>query len=247
LDIGFKADWPHYFSRIIDMTGQLAPSRNPTNNSSLAGVFDVVMQKFLQDLNDMLPAQIIAYDRASNLAQVQPLIDNVLTDGTIQSQSPVMSIPVVQIGGGGFMLNFPIKAGDLGWIKANDRDISLFKQSWGKTIPNTGLKHDFSSAIFIPSILTGFIIAASDSENVTLQNLAGTLRFSMGLGAAITNQIGYSQSPNAILDLQSTNKAFKFPAMTTSQKNAIPSPQAGFAVFDTNLGGVSVFNGSVWS
>ena len=69
----------------------------------------------------------------------------------------------------------------------------------------------------------------------------------MGTGTCITDETGYSQSASAILDLQSTTKAFKFPSMSTTQKNAISSPQAGFAVYDTTEGGISTYNGTSWS
>jgi len=229
------------------MTNPLAPSRNPTNNDSMVGMFHVVLEKFLQSIDDMLPAQIVAFDRATGMAQVQPLISIITTDNTILQRAPVMSVPVMQIGGGGFMLNFPIAPGDLGWLKSNDRDISLFKQFWAQSPPNTSRKHDFGDAIFIPSILTGFAIAGADASNVTLQSLNGSVRLSMGAGVAISDETGYSQSASAILDCQSTTKAFKLPAMTTSQKAAIPSPKAGFMVWDTTEGGVSTYNGSVWS
>ena len=230
------------------MSNPIAPfSRNPTNDDSLVGTFKVVLEKFLQDVDDMLPAQIIAYNRTTNMAQIQPLISMVTTDQTIIQRAQIMSCPVFQIGGGGFMLNFPIKTGDMGWMKANDRDISLFKQSWQSTIPNTSRKHSFADAIFIPSILTGFVLAGGDSTNLTLQSLNGSIRLSMGAGVCISDETGYTQSNNAILDLQSTTKAFKLPVMTTAQKNAIPSPQTGMMVWDSTENGVSTYNGGSWS
>ena len=130
------------------MTNVVAPpSHNPTDEDSLYGVLKIFTEKFLQNnINDMLPAQVIAYDRGSNLAQIQPLINMVDTLNSQIVRGQIMSVPVLQLGGGGFMLNFPIKTGDLGFMKANDRDISLFKQSWGQSIPNTARMHDFSEA-----------------------------------------------------------------------------------------------------
>ena len=230
------------------MNNPLAPSRNPTNNDSMVGMFNVVMEKFLQSIDDMLPAQIVAFDRATGMAQVQPLISIITTDNTILQRAPVMSVPVLQIGGGGFMLNFPISSGDMGWLKANDRDISLFKQSWSQSPPNTSRKHDFGDAIFIPSILTGFAIAGADTANVTLQSLNGSVRLSMGAGVAISDQTGYSQSSSAILDCQSTTKAFKIPRMTTAQRNAIASPVGGMMVYCVDIPKFSYYtDGTGWS
>jgi protein gp138 len=225
------------------------PSRNPTDNDSMVGMFNLVLQKFLQNfVDDMLPAQVVSYNRTTNLAQVQPLIQRVTTGGTIVTRAAVQSVPVFQLGGGGFVLNFPIKAGDLGWLKANDCDISLFKQLWRMVIPNTARRHDFADSIFFPSILTGFTIQTPDSANTVLQNLAGTFRVSLGPGnACITDESGYSQSTSALLDLQSTTRAFKLPVMSGAQKTAISSPQKGMMVWDSTENAVSTYNGSVWS
>ena len=225
------------------------PSIQPTNQDSLSGTFDFALSKFLQNIDDMLPAQIIAYDRPSNMAQVQPLIYVVTTSDTLVQRAPILSVPVLQIGGGGFVLNFPIKTGDLGWLKANDRDVSLFKQSWGMSQPNTARKHNFSDAIFIPSILTGFVIAGSDAANVTLQSLSGSIRLSMGTSVCVTDETGYTPNTGAVLDVQSTTKAFKVPRMTHAQRDAIPSPEGGFMVYVTDAPtGFSYYtDGTGWS
>ncbi|OWK42477.1 hypothetical protein [Fimbriiglobus ruber] len=50
--------------------------------------------------------------------------------------------------------------GDTGWIKANDRDISLFKQTTAASSPNTARLHDFADAMFFPdTLLNGVTIA----------------------------------------------------------------------------------------
>jgi Chaperone of endosialidase len=51
---------------------------------------------------------------------------------------------------------------------------------------------------------------------------------------------------SAQLDVKSTTKAFYPPRMTTAQKNAIVSPQAGAVVFDNTLNQLSFYNGSSW-
>jgi len=56
-----------------------------------------------------------------------------------------------------------------------------------------------------------------------------------------------SPNANAILDVVSTTKAFMPPRMTTAQKNAIASPTAGMVVYDTNMKGISFYNGTAWT
>lgn len=77
-------------------------------------------------------------------------------------------------------MRFPLRTGDLGWIKANDRDISLFKSTYANSAPNTQRKHSFEDAVFIPdTMLRGFTIAEEDTENAVLQNEDGSVRIAI--------------------------------------------------------------------
>ena len=57
-----------------------------------------------------------------------------------------------------------------------------------------------------------------------------------------------TSSPAGILDVTSTTSAFLPPRMTTTQKNAIGSPQDGMVVYDTTLHKLSVYStgSSTW-
>jgi phage baseplate assembly protein gpV len=104
----------------------------------------------------------------------------VTTSDTTIKRAQLASIPVYQYGGGDFILSFPLKAGDLGWIKANDRDISIFLQSYANSAPNTIRKKSFSDALFYPDVMRGYIIAGEDANNAVLQNISGTVKVSLG-------------------------------------------------------------------
>ncbi len=163
------------------MTSEFAsPSIDPANRHDIAGTIRLILAKFLQGVDDMLPAKVIAYDRATNMARVQPLITVVTMANEVVQRAQVASVPVLQIGGGGFVLSFPLTTGDLGWIKANDRDISLFKQIMAQAAPNTQRKHSFEDAVFIPdSMMRSVVIDPEDAANVVLQTLDGTVRVSI--------------------------------------------------------------------
>jgi hypothetical protein len=53
--------------------------------------------------------------------------------------------------------------------------------------------------------------------------------------------------PSAMFELSSTSQGFLPSRMTTTQKNAIASPATGLVVYDTTLGGLSVYNGTIWT
>lgn len=56
-----------------------------------------------------------------------------------------------------------------------------------------------------------------------------------------------SPNANAILDVTSTTKAFMPPRQTTAQKLAVASPSAGMVVYDTDMKGISFYNGTAWT
>lgn len=153
-----------------------APSIDPADEGDLVGTFRHIFGKMMQGVDNMLPAKVISYDRTKNRATVQPLIMLIATNDETISRATLASVPVYQIGGGGFILNFNLKSGDLGWIKASDRDISLFLQSYKNSKPNSIRKHNFSDSVFFPDVMKGYAINAEDAENAVLQNLDGSVR-----------------------------------------------------------------------
>ncbi len=162
------------------MTDYSPASRNQSDNGTMAGMLRIVLGKFLQHVDDMLPAQVIAYDAGTNRAQVQPLIVVVTTENVVVNRAQVASVPVAQWGAGGFVLRFPVKTGDLGWIKASDRDISLFKQTYQSSAPNTQRKHSFEDAVFFPdTFMKGVTINSEDESNAVLQNFDGSVRIAL--------------------------------------------------------------------
>lgn len=166
---------------MADNTNRSPPSLDPASYGDFSGVIRFVLTKLLQNTDDMLPAQVIAYDRTTNRARVQPLIAVVTTDNIRIDRAQVASVPVLQPGGGGFVMSFPIKTGDLGWIKANDSDISLFLQNLQNSSPNTARLHSFEDAIFIPdTMFKSVTIDPADTDNVVIQSLDGTCKISMG-------------------------------------------------------------------
>lgn len=155
------------------------PSRDPANDGTLLGMARQLLDKFLQGVDDMLPARVISYDRATNRATVLPLVKLLTTDGRQVGRAQVASVPVMQFGGGNVALSFNLVAGNLGWIKANDRDISLILQSYTENAPNTLRKHSFQDAVFIPDVMHGVTIAGEDSGNAVLQTLDGSVKVAL--------------------------------------------------------------------
>ncbi len=171
------------------------PSINPADNGTLAGAVTFAFGKMLQNVNGMLPAQVISYDRDTNRVKVQLLINIVGTDGSQYPRPQLASIPVFVFGGGGFRLSFPLNSGDQGWVMANDRDISNFLNSYKQTSPNTQRVKNFSDGVFFPDVMKGLdTISSHDSEAVVLSSNDGTVTVSL-TGSTVT-----ITSPNVNID-----------------------------------------------
>ena len=164
--------------------------QDPALTGTLLGAFIFAVEKVLQGLSNRLPASIIAYDRSTNRAQVEILIPMVTTNGSVVSRAQIASVPVQIDGGGGVFISFPLITGDLGWIEANDRDISLFLQTYTQTKPNTFRRWSFSDAKFTPDQMKGFIINFIDRDAAVISTVDGTVRIAISpAGVNITSPV----------------------------------------------------------
>lgn len=164
------------------MSENAEPSKNPADDGSLTGTLRTVLRKHMQGVDSMLPAIVLNYDRARNVATVRPLVTLLTTEGEAVPRAQVAEVPVLAIGAGGFVINFPIKAGDMGWIEASDRDISLFMQQAGETRPGSLRMHSFEDGRFIPDAMRSYSIDGEDAERMVVQTLDGSTRVAIGEG-----------------------------------------------------------------
>lgn len=162
---------------------------DPAYNGTLPAMMKFCLQKFMQgDVSGMLPARVLAYDRTANRVQVEILIMIVSTGGNQYPRPQLASIPVFVFGGGNLMMSFPLKTGDLGWILANDRDISLFLQTYENEPPNTARMFSFSDSVFFPDIMREYTINTEDADAAVLSTVDGTIRIAISsTGIKITS------------------------------------------------------------
>lgn len=152
------------------------PDIDQANEGSMAGTLAAFLRSMLMEVDDMLPATVVSYDDATNRAVIKPLIMMGTTTGQKISRQSVPNIPVFRFGGGGFFIRFPIKPGDFGWLKANDRDISLMMQRGGmEDWPNTQRLHSFSDAMFFPDTLKEWAINGENADAMVIQSMDGSV------------------------------------------------------------------------
>lgn len=152
--------------------------QGPEDYADLGNMLGKVMNILSQRLENMLPCRVVSYDRVANTAIVQPLIKIILT-ASEQTRAQIGPIPVFAAGGGNFVVNFPLRAGDLGWMLANDRDITAFRESLEEAVPNTFRTHSFNDAVLFPDKVRNFQTSGEDGRMV-IQSLDGAQRISLG-------------------------------------------------------------------
>lgn len=151
------------------------PNVDQANEGSEAGVLKSALNNWLlNSVDDMVPCKVISYNDKTNRATLQPLVMMGGTGGQKVSRARVDNIPVFRFGGGGFFMRFPIKPGNLGWLKANDNDISLIMQGGGsEDWPNTTRLHSFSDAMFFPDTFKQWVINDANIDAAVWQSLDG--------------------------------------------------------------------------
>ncbi len=156
------------------------PNSDMASDGSLAGQFAAAFRNLLMNIDDMLPATVVSYDDTSNRAVIKPLVMMVTTGGRKVARGVLANIPVFRFGGGGFFIRMPVKPGDFGWLKANDRDISLVFQRGGlEDEPNTARLHTFSDAMFFPDTLKGWAIDGKNTDALVVQSADGSVCLSL--------------------------------------------------------------------
>lgn len=150
-------------------------SRDQGNTGTLQGVFDEVLRKKLQVTDDTLPAIVESYNATDNIVTVRPAIRMLDITGAEVRREPIF-VPAMKIGAS-VRIHFQLKAGDLGWIKASDRDISNFLNGYAEAAPASRRLHTFSDAMFIPDFMRGFDFA--QNLDMVITNADGTVRIEL--------------------------------------------------------------------
>ncbi|HCF2590304.1 TPA: hypothetical protein NIA60_001294 [Pseudomonas aeruginosa] len=106
----------------------------------------------IKRLHTALPGRVLSFDPQWQTASVQPLIDQVLVDGTRVALPVLVDVPVQFPRGGGFVLTFPVRPGDECLLLFNERCIDGWWQSGEPSEPLDYRQHDLSDAVAIMGI-----------------------------------------------------------------------------------------------
>jgi hypothetical protein len=138
------------------------PDAHSKNKGSLFAQTLEAIRTFVRDeLDDCLPCRVEAVNGAMVNVQILPLM--ILSDGSSMARKVIEDVPIVFSGTNRAMLRFDVAVGDIGLLKASDRDLTLVLQMMAEAIPNTLRRHSFSDSFFIPYELREFSPVSGDA------------------------------------------------------------------------------------
>lgn len=139
----------------------------------IQNVIDAALAGAVKDIYTCIPGYIIAFDPATQRAQVQIGIQRVQTDGTTFDPPPIVDVPV-SFPGDRYVLEFEIKPGCEGSIYFSQRCIDGWKQTGGIADNPVARFHHPQDAHFIPGIRSlGNVIPAFANDGVRIRDNTG--------------------------------------------------------------------------
>lgn len=190
------------------MSKNQPPSRNPADDSDLAGVLRTAIRRELMSVDGMMPVEVVSYDRATNRATVRQLVQMQGSDGEKVDRAQIASVRVQQPGNAAFSISLPIQPGDKGWILAADRDLSLFQQDLDTpNAPNTRRMHSFQDGLFMPDAMSngdapagmeGRVVIGLNGGGATLSFDAGGFYFNIGGVEIALTAAGFAQTGGTV-------------------------------------------------
>jgi hypothetical protein len=149
-----------------------------TNENLLPDLVKLIIDTAKRTVEVSLPC-VVTKVISRTKVDVRPLIKIVGRDGISYDRDIIEGLPVFTAGAGDRFISFPVAVGDIGWIDASDRDISLFLQSYENVEPPSSRMHTFSDARFVPDIMTNITIDQEDDTAIVIQNRSGTVKIAL--------------------------------------------------------------------
>lgn len=150
------------------MTSTASDPRQTT--PSLITTLKEVINAQLCELHTSLPAEIISYDHAKNLAVVQPVLKRKYKDEESAVEMPnISNVPVAFQRMGPAHLRLPIKPGQTGQLIFTERSIDAWLVSGGKIDPLDPRKHSLNDAVFYPGLVPNNNPMASSAADTSLE------------------------------------------------------------------------------
>lgn len=121
-------------------------ANNEWDNADMGAAAAAFADESSKRIRVALPGVIVSFDSDAQTATVQPLIKQVMADGTNELLPVLQDVPVSFPRGGGFVLTFPVGPGDECELLFHDRCIDGWWASGNPSEPLDYRIHDLSDA-----------------------------------------------------------------------------------------------------
>lgn len=179
-------------------------------SATLLDAIRVVVQEDRKTLHTALPGIVQSFDAAKQTARVRPAIKRVWVDEGPKDLPDCVDVPVQFPRGGGFVLTFPVAAGDECLLVFAERAIDGWFTDGGTQEPSEVRFHDLSDAFAIMGFSSiGRAVAGLSGDAVELRTLDGSTVVRVESGAVILGAVSGAQ-PATLGDVQNAiNEAIK--------------------------------------
>lgn len=110
----------------------------------------------LQDVHVALPGQVSAWNAATNLADVQVMVQHPVWDDdngrTYEDLGTLVGVPVMWPRAGGYVLTMPLSAGDTGLLVFTSTPIGEWRTSNQSSQPADASRHSIGWPVFVPGL-----------------------------------------------------------------------------------------------
>jgi len=164
------------------------------NKATIANFEDVshsAIDSALKDTHTCLPGIIHSFNPATQTAEVQPAIKRIFNETGAVNLPMCVDVPVIFPGGGGFMLTFPVVAGDECVLVFSERCIDGWAMDGEISEPEDYRQHDLSDAFAFVGVNSQPKKLASFATNgAEIRNRAGTVKLNLSSsGITITGNL----------------------------------------------------------
>lgn len=132
----------------------------------------------LMDVHTAMPGRVEAYDSATQLADVKPLLKRVYVDAEgnelVESLPVIPSVPVAFPRGGGYFISFPVEPGDYVELIFCERSIDQWMAQGGEVDPADPRLHPLDGAVAIAGVYPSTeALPDAHAENMALGKSGG--------------------------------------------------------------------------
>ena len=126
--------------------------QNLETTPTLEQVIRTAIESRLTEVHTALPAEILQYDAAKQIASVQISLQRKYTDGTLIKIPVLNNVPVIHSRSSSSIVHLPLKAGDHVLVIFAERSIDIWKTQGGHPDPQDARKHHYSDAVAIAGL-----------------------------------------------------------------------------------------------